>query len=306
MKLPERVQIVEVGPRDGLQSEERAAPLAAKLRFLEALADAGLREIEASSFVHPQVIPQLADADELFAALPAREGVVHLALVPNERGLDRALEAGVRRIAVFTSASDSFARKNIRMGIEESFAVFGPLVARALEAGCSVRGYLSASFVCPYEGDIAPEVVRPLAERLLALGCDEVSISDIIGVAAPREIEATVGHLLERIPPERIALHLHDSCGTALANVLVGLEMGITRFDTAAGGLGGCPYAPGAPGNLATEDLVYLLERCGVSTGVDLAGVIAAGAAMAEVLGRRPSSHLWRHQSHSDVAGAPR
>ena len=294
MRLPDHVRIVEVGPRDGLQSEQQTASLDAKLKFIRALAETGVSEIEASSFVHPRVIPQLADAEAVFAALPKREGLVYSALVPNERGLDRALAAGVERIAVFTAASDTFARHNIRMGIEESFDVYGPVISRALAAGCSVRGYLSASFVCPYEGDIRPEKVRPLVERLLELGCDEVSISDIIGAAAPREIYDTVTHLLERVSADQIVLHLHDSYGTALANILAALELGITSFDTAAGGLGGCPYAPGAPGNLATEDLVYMLERCGVKTGIDLERITAAGAVMSRILGRSPSSHHWR------------
>ena len=294
MTLPERVRIVEVGPRDGLQNEGRIVPVAEKLRFIAALAEAGLREIEASSFVHPKVIPQLADADELFAQLPADSRVAYSALVPNERGLDRALAAGVKRIAVFTAASETFTARNIRMSIAESFAVFAPLIARAVAAGASVRGYLSTCFVCPYEGDIAPEIVRPLAEKLLELGCDEVGISDTIGAAGPREIQATVAHLVERIPVGRIALHLHDTYGTALANVWAGLELGVTSFDAAAGGLGGCPYAPGAAGNLATEDLVYMLERCGIDTGVDLEKLVKSAKATAECLGRQPSSRQCR------------
>ena len=294
MTLPERVRIVEVGPRDGLQNEGRIVPVAEKLRFIAALAEAGLREIEASSFVHPKVIPQLADADELFAQLPADSRVAYSALVPNERGLDRALAAGVKRIAVFTAASETFTARNIRMSIAESFAVFAPLIARAVAAGASVRGYLSTCFVCPYEGDIAPEIVRPLAEKLLELGCDEVGISDTIGAAGPREIQATVAHLVERIPVGRIALHLHDTYGTALANVWAGLELGVTSFDAAGGGLGGCPYAPGAAGNLATEDLVYMLERCGIDTGVDLEKLVKSAKATAECLGRQPSSRQCR------------
>lgn len=294
MTLPERVRIVEVGPRDGLQNEGRIVPVAEKLRFIAALAEAGLREIEASSFVHPKVIPQLADADELFAQLPADSRVAYSALVPNERGLDRALAAGVKRIAVFTAASETFTARNIRMSIAESFAVFAPLIARAVAAGASVRGYISTCFVCPYEGDIAPEIVRPLAEKLLELGCDEVGISDTIGAAGPREIQATVAHLVERIPVGRIALHLHDTYGTALANVWAGLELGVTSFDAAGGGLGGCPYAPGAAGNLATEDLVYMLERCGIDTGVDLEKLVKSAKATAECLGRQPSSRQCR------------
>ncbi len=296
MNLPERVRIVEVGPRDGLQNEGQIVPTAEKLRFIEELTRAGLAEIEASSFVHPKLIPQLADADELFGDLVDREGRFS-ALVPNERGLDRALAAGVKRIAVFTAASETFTARNIRMSIDESLTVFAPVIERAISAGVSVRGYLSTCFVCPYEGDIAPAAVRPLAERLLELGCDEVGISDTIGAAGPREIHETVSHLLDTVPVDKIALHLHDTYGTALANVFAGLELGVSSFDAAAGGLGGCPYAPGAAGNLATEDLVYMLDRCGIETGVNLDKVCAAGGAMAELLGRTPSSRQWRRVS---------
>ncbi len=293
MNLPERVRIVEVGPRDGLQNEGQIVPTADKLRFIADLGRAGLREIEASSFVHPRLIPQLADADELFPQLAGQPGIFS-ALVPNERGLDRALAAGVKRIAVFTAASETFTSRNIRMSIDESLTVFAPLVERAVAAGLSVRGYLSTCFVCPYEGDIAPAAVGPLAERLIEMGCDEVGVSDTIGAAGPREIHATLSFLLKTIPVERIALHLHDTYGTALANVLTGLQLGVSSFDAAAGGLGGCPYAPGAAGNLATEDLVYLLDRCGIESGVDLDTVTAAGGAMTALLGRTPSSRQWR------------
>ncbi len=300
MNLPERVRIVEVGPRDGLQNEGRIVPLQEKVGFIDGLRSAGLSEIEASSFVHPKVIPQLADACDLFGELSHDQGVLYSALVPNERGLDRALECGVKRIAVFTAVSETFTSRNIRMSVDESLATFAPLVKRAVASGLTVRGYLSVCFVCPYEGDIAPEAVRPLAERLLEMGCDEVGVSDTIGAAGPREIAGTVSHLLERIPVERIALHLHDTYGTALANVLAGLELGVTSYDAAAGGLGGCPYAPGAAGNLATEDLVYMLDRCGIETGVDLEKVVAAGAAMAEFLGRVPSSRQWIRLGEAD------
>ena len=293
MQLPSRVRIVEVGPRDGLQNEGRIVATADKVAFIRALGEAGLRDIEASSFVHPQVIPQLADAGEVFAELPSAGPVTYSALVPNQRGLKRALAAGVKRIAVFTAASETFTRHNIRMSIDESLAVFAPVVERALAEGLSVRGYLSTCFVCPYEGEVAKEAVRPLAERLLAMGCDEIAISDTIGAAGPRDVAATTAYLLETIPAARLALHFHDTYGTALANVLAGLELGISTFDASTAGLGGCPYAPGAAGNLATEDLVYMLERSGVETGVDLEALVAAGARMAEGLGRRPSSRQW-------------
>lgn len=292
--MPERVRILEVGPRDGLQNEPRSVPTAAKLRFIAALADAGLNEIEASSFVHPRAIPQLADADALFPALPKDDGVRYSALVPNARGLDRALAAGVRHIAVFTAASETFAQRNVRMGIAQSLAVCADLIARAKVAGLGVRGYVGMSFVCPYEGDVPKERVRPLVERLLELGADEVGVSDTLGAATPREIRETVGHLVARVPAARLALHLHNTYGTALANVLAGLDLGLRSFDAAAAGLGGCPYAPGAAGNLATEDLVYMLERMGYATGVDLERLVAAGAAMATQLGREPDSRSWR------------
>lgn len=292
--MPERVRIREVGPRDGLQNEARSVPTAEKLRFIKALAEAGLHDIEASSFVHSLAIPQLADAEALFAALPADDGVRYSALVPNERGLERALAAGARHIAVFTAASETFAQRNVRMGTEESLAVCATLIARAKAAGLGVRGYVGMCFICPYEGDIPKERVRPLVERLLELGADDVGVSDTLGAATPKEIRETVGYLLERAPADRLALHLHDTYGTALANVLAGLDLGIRSFDAAAAGLGGCPYAPGAAGNLATEDLVYMLERMGYATGVDLATLVAAGAAMAAQLGRPPAGQQWR------------
>jgi hydroxymethylglutaryl-CoA lyase len=298
--MPEHVRILEVGPRDGLQNEARIVPTAEKLRFIGALAEAGLREIEVSSFVHPELIPQLADAEVLVAGLPAGDGVTYSALVPNARGLDRALAAGVRHVAVFTAASETFAQRNVRMSIAETLAVCAELIARAKAAGLGVRGYVGMSFVCPYEGDIPKQHVRPLVERLLELGADDVGVSDTLGAASPREIRETVGHLLERAPADRLALHLHDTYGTALANVLAGLELGIRSFDAAAAGLGGCPYAPGAAGNLATENLVYMLDRMGYETGVDLAKLVAVGAGMTGFLGRQPTSRQWKRLGGRD------
>ena len=284
--LPSRVRIVEVGPRDGLQNEPRPVPTAEKLRFIAALAASGLTEIEVTSFVHPDAVPQLADADELVRGLPAGPDVRYSALVPNMKGLERAMAAGIQRIAVFTGASETFTRRNINMSIEESFAVFAPLIEAALAHGMSVRGYLSTCFVCPYEGEIDRTVVRRLTERLLELGVDEVGISDTIGAAAPNDVDLTVGHLLETVPVERVALHLHDTYGTALANVHAGLRLGVATFDASAGGLGGCPYAPGAAGNLATEDLVYFLDRLGIQSGVELMGTFAASRLIAGLVGR--------------------
>lgn len=294
MKLPGEVTIVEVGPRDGLQNEPAPIPTPLKLAFIEKLAASGLRQIEATSFVHPKAIPQLADAVEVARRLPAAGSVTYSALVPNQKGLERAMEAGMRRIAVFTAASESFTRKNIQMTIEESLATFAPVVRSAIEGGVSVRGYVSTAFVCPYEGDVPRARVREVALRLLDMGVDQVAISDTIGAASPKDVHDTVGELLSAISSEKIALHFHDTYGTALANVVAGLQLGITTFDSSAGGLGGCPYAPGASGNLATEDLVYLLDRMGIQTGVELHRIFEASCLMAEALGRRLPSRQWQ------------
>lgn len=301
--LPKKVNIVEVGPRDGLQNEVEPIPSDLKVQFITQLADAGLRQIEATSFVHPKRIPQLADASEVLSQLPPREGVVYSTLVPNEKGLERAIEAGVKRIAVFTAASNTFTQRNINMTIEESLAAFKPVIAGALSHGMSVRGYVSTCFVCPYEGEVSRVAVSEVTERLLALGVDEVSLGDTIGAASPIDIYETVGFVLESVLKEKIALHFHDTYGTALANVVAGLEMGITTFDSSAGGLGGCPYAVGASGNLATEDLLYLLERMGIETGVDLKKVAQASQMIEGYLGRElPSKQLKRIKSAAKAA----
>jgi hydroxymethylglutaryl-CoA lyase len=284
--LPRAVRIVEVGPRDGLQNEPDPVPTADKLAYINQLAASGLSQIEVTSFVSPKAVPQLADAAELVAQLPPTGAVTFSALVPNPRGLERALAAGVRRIAVFTAASETFAEANIRMSIDRSLAVFTEVTREAAAAGVSVRAYLSTCFACPYSGPVAKDRVRALAERLLEMGADEVAISDTLGSAVPTEIMETVGHCLARIPAGALALHLHDTYGTALANVLAGLQLGITTFDGSSGGMGGCPFAPGATGNLATEDLIYLLEGMGIDTGVNLAGVAAAARRLAPLLSR--------------------
>mgnify|MGYP002623268874 FL=1 len=296
-KLPTQVKIVEVGPRDGLQNEPGRIPTDLKLAFIAKLAESGLREIEATSFVHPKAIPHLADAVEVAGRLPSSAGVTYSALVPNQKGLDRALESGIRRIAVFTAASDSFTKKNINMTVDESLATFAPVVKAALAAGLTVRGYVSTAFVCPYEGDVSKDRVLDVTNRLLEMGIDEVAVSDTIGAAAPTDIDATVGHLLKAIPAEKLAIHLHDTYGTALANILAGLQIGITTFDSSAGGLGGCPYAPGASGNLATEDLVYMLDRMGIATGVDLQRVFEASSLIAKELNRSLPSRQWQRLS---------
>ena len=289
------VRIYEVGPRDGLQAEATVLPTDAKLRLLDLLAQAGLREIEATSFVSPRAIPQLADADELMARLDRRPGVRYPVLVPNRRGLERAAAAGTDAICVFTAATDAYARHNIKMSVDESLAAFAPLVAEARSQGWWVRAYLSTAFGCPYSGEVEARTVAGVAERLLRLGVDELSISDTVGVAAPADVRRVVGALAASgIRPETLALHLHDTRGTALANVMAALRLGVRAFDASAGGTGGSPFAPGATGNLATEDLVYLLDREGLRHGVDLEGVLGAARFAAEQLGRELSSKVGR------------
>jgi isopropylmalate/homocitrate/citramalate synthase len=280
----ESAKIVEVGPRDGLQNEKVVIPTAVKVEFITALGDAGLRVIEAGAFVSPKWVPQMADTAAVFAEIPKDPGVEYPVLVPNMKGLERAIEAGVRSIAVFTAASETFNRRNINMSIDESFENYTPVVARARAEGMRVRGYVSTAFGCPYEGDVPPEKVLEVTARLLDLGCYEVSIGDTIGVGTPMQVQGVIGMLLQVIPAKRLAMHFHDTRGTALANTLAALEMGIGIFDASAGGLGGCPYAPGASGNMATEDLVYMLDKMGIETGVDLGRLVAASSIIAPYL----------------------
>jgi len=291
--LPSRVRVVEVGGRDGLQNEAHVLPTDAKIDFLERLGAAGLQTIEVGSFVRPDRIPQLTDTAEVFKRLTKRPGVRYVALVPNEKGLERALETGVRDIAIFTAASDTFNRKNINMSVEESIAAQRPVVERAKREGLWVRGYVSTCFGCPYEGKVAPERVRDVCATLQDMGVDEISLGDTIGVATPRQVESVVALLLERVPVGMLALHLHDTRGTALANVLAGLGTGISIYDSSAGGLGGCPYAPGASGNLSTEDLLYMLDGMGIETGVAIDKVVQASRYISTALGRDlPSRYL--------------
>jgi isopropylmalate/homocitrate/citramalate synthase len=269
--LPKRVTLCEVGPRDGLQNEAQSVPAADKLRYIELLAGAGFPELEVTSFVSPKAVPQLADADAVFPAIAQRPGVRYIALVPNERGLDRAIAAGVRDIAVFTAASETFAQRNIHMSIDASLATFTRMIARAREHGMRVRASVSTAFGCPFEGAVAPKSVVRVARALLVAGADTLSIADTIGVATPRDVVAVVNALLAAgIRPEVFGLHFHDTRGTALANVMAGLQLGATEYDASAGGLGGCPFAPGATGNVATEDVLYLLDGMGIETGVDI------------------------------------
>lgn len=290
----DRVRIVEVGPRDGLQNEADSVATRDKLTFIQKLVEAGLHDIEVTSFVSPKAVPQLADAEEVCRGLPTADGVVFSALAPNAKGLARAIDCNIKRIAVFTAASDSFAKRNINMTVGESLDVFAPVVRDALAAGMSVRGYVSTAFVCPFEGDVDAGRVVEVCERLISLGVDEVAVSDTIGAASPKDVEQTVGRVLDVIEGARVALHFHDTYGTGLANAYAGLRLGVRTFDASCGGLGGCPFAPGAAGNLATEDLVYMLERMGFETGVDLSGLIDAAGFMAGVLGRALTSRQYQ------------
>jgi hydroxymethylglutaryl-CoA lyase len=288
-----RVTIVEVGPRDGLQNERAMVSTADKIEFVNRLSAAGPPVIEVSAFVSPRWVPQMADAADVFAGITRRPGTRYTALVPNLAGLDRAIGAGVAEIAVFAAATETFSRKNINQGIDESLATYQQVCARALGAGLRVRGYLSTAFGCPYEGAVDPAVVAAMVERLLALGVFEVSVSDTIGVAHPGQVPEVLDRVLAKVPAARVALHFHDTRGTALANVLAALPFGIATFDSSAGGLGGCPYAPGAAGNLATDDLIYMLNGLGVETGVSLPALTEASAFIASRIDHRlPSKYF--------------
>jgi hydroxymethylglutaryl-CoA lyase len=288
-----RLTIVEVGPRDGLQNESARVSTADKVTFINLLSAAGLPVIEVSAFVSPKWVPQMADASDVFAAIERRAGVRYSALVPNLAGLDRALAARVGEIAVFAASSEAFSRKNINQSIDESLATYKAVCDRAIAAGVRVRGYLSTAFGCPYEGRVSIERVIDVAARLLALGVFEVAISDTIGVAHPGQVRSSLDAIMKALPPERIALHFHDTRGTALANVLAALPYGVTTFDASAGGLGGCPYAPGASGNLATDDLIYMLDGLGAETGVSLTALTDASRFIAARIDHPlPSRHF--------------
>ena len=302
----ERVRVYEVGPRDGLQNEPTPISLATKLRYLELLADAGLTEIEATSFVAPAAIPQLADADELMATLPRRPGVRYPVLVPNLQGLARAEAAGAEAIAVFTAATDAFTTRNIRMTVDESLATFAPVLARAGELGWWRRGYVSTAFGCPYSGAVSAERAVDVAMRLLGLGLEEVCFGDTIGVGVPPQVRAIVAGAEDAgIPLDRVAFHFHDTRGTALANVAAAMSVGIRCFDSSTGGAGGCPYAPGAAGNLATEDLVYLLDAIGLEHGVDLDGVLRAARFIADALGKLLTTKVGQAGGWDAATGQP-
>ena len=295
MDYPARVRIYEVGPRDGLQNESKPISTDAKLAYIAMLAEAGLREIEATSFVSPRAIPQLADADDLMGALNAikHADVRYPVLVPNMRGKDRAEAGGATALAVFTAASDEFTKHNIGMTIEESLAAFRPVLARASELGWWKRAYVSTAFGCPFIGRVEVAKVVDVALRLVELGADEICVGDTIGVGVPGQVHQLTAALAGAgLPLGRLAYHFHDTRGTALANVVAGLEDGVWCFDSSTGGTGGCPYAPGAAGNLATEDLVYLLDGLGIEHGVDLGRVLAAARFIAGQLGRPLASKV--------------
>ncbi len=289
LQVPPEVSVYEVSPRDGLQNEKATVPLGEKLRLLEALTAAGLRRIEATSFVSPKWIPQLADADDVARALPriaAGRAVSYSALVPNARGLERAKAAGMTEIAVFLSASETHNQKNVNKSIAATLAAFEDTIGPARAAGMRVRGYVSTVWGCPYEGAVDPKKALAIAQKLLAMGCYQISLGDTIGVGTPVQTQKLITMMLAEIPAAALAMHMHDTRGTALANILAGLDLGIRDFDASVGGMGGCPYAPGAAGNVATEDLVYMLEGMGVSTGVDLERLVEAGRAAESIVGR--------------------
>ncbi|MBO0780046.1 MAG: hydroxymethylglutaryl-CoA lyase [Ktedonobacteraceae bacterium] len=296
LALPQAVRVVEVGPRDGLQNEKVHIPTEQKIRFIELLAEAGLPVVEATSFVSPRAIPQLGDAGVVMAGLKRLSGTDYPVLVPNVKGMERALQAGVRSIAVFTAASESFTRHNINASIAQSLENFRPVLEMAQREGIAARGYISTVFGCPYEGAVNPRKVLEVARALLDMGVGELSLGDTIGVATPNQVVEVLDLLCGegQIEMARLAVHFHDTRGTALANVLMALQMGVRTVDAAAGGLGGCPYAPGASGNLATEDLVYMLNGMGIATGVDLEKVVAATRFIAPLLDHAPASKYYQ------------
>ncbi|MGB7542098.1 MAG: hydroxymethylglutaryl-CoA lyase [Burkholderiales bacterium] len=294
MSLPARVRIVEVGPRDGLQNEPASVPAAVKIELIDRLADAGLAAIEATAFVSPQWVPQMADAPEVMAGIRRKPGVAYPVLVPNMKGFEAAVAAGAKEIAVFGAASETFSRKNINCSIAESLARFEPVTAAARARGMRVRGYISCVAGCPYEGAVAPRAVAAVAKRLHDMGCYEISLGDTIGVGTPGKIRAMIEAVAAQVPIERLAGHYHDTWGQALANIYASLELGVAVVDSSVAGLGGCPYARGASGNVATEDMIYMLDGLGIETGVDLVKVFRAGEFICRELKREPASKAAR------------
>jgi isopropylmalate/homocitrate/citramalate synthase len=306
-RYPRQVRIVEVGPRDGLQNEAAPIPTEVKIRFIDLLSNAGFSWIEASSFVHPRAVPRMADADEVFRGIDRRPGVRYVALVPNPRGLDRALAAGVQDLALFVAATESFSRANINRSIDQSLEDARAVIDGAKPHGVHVRAYISVAFGCPYEGPVSPVAVRDMAERLLTLGVEEIVLGDTIGVATPSDIPHFAEPLLQLMPVERLGMHFHDTRGIAIGNVMASMDLGISNFDSSAGGLGGCPFAgPGAAGNLATEDLVYLLDGLGIEHGVSLDGVLAASRYIVDAVGHPLTSKVYQAGGRLKTIPAPR
>jgi hydroxymethylglutaryl-CoA lyase len=299
-KWPKQVTIKEVGPRDGLQNEKAFIETIDKIAWINQLSQTGLTYIEITSFVHPKWIPQLADAAEVAAKIKKIQGVTYAALVPNLKGLEGALAADVDEVSVFMSASETHNRKNINKSIAETFPVLEEVVLQAKKGGKTVRGYISTVFGCPYEGAIDVEQAIKVADKLFEMGIDELSLGDTIGVANPRQVQEVLEEFLKRFPKEQLAMHFHNTRGTALANVLASLEMGITTFDSALGGLGGCPYAPGASGNLATDDLLYMLDGMGIATGVQMEQLAKAALFIQDKIGRKLNSHYLQTLNESE------
>jgi len=291
---PPSVKIVEVGPRDGLQNEAAFLDTETKIAFINRLSETGLPVIEATAFVHPERVPQLVDAEEVFRRIQKHPGVAYPVLVPNLKGLERALAVGVSEIAVFTAVSETFTQKNIHCSITESLERFKPVMEKASEKSLRVRGYISCCLGCPYEGKVDPQKVAVLARQLVEIGCAEISLGDTIGVGTPLEARAMLAAVAGEVPMERLAVHFHDTRGQALANIFACLDLGIATVDASVAGLGGCPYAPGAGGNVATEDVVYMLNGMGIGTGVDLAKLIEVGRFISQRLGRENQSRIGR------------
>ncbi len=292
MLLPKFVHITEVGPRDGLQNEAVFVPTSTKIEFINQLAKTGLTLIEATSFVSPKSIPQLADGFEVYERIEKHSNLIYSALVPNEMGMERALAANVQKVCVFTAASETFTQKNIHCTIDESLKRFEKVILDAKQRNIPVRGYISCALGCPYEGKISPDIVADLSEKLITLGCDEIGLGDTIGVGTPQKTKALIHAVTQKVPLEKISMHFHDTYGQAIANIYASLECGINNFDSSVSGLGGCPYAKGASGNVATEDVLYLLAELGIETGIDLNKVIDAGVFISEALNRSNGSKV--------------
>lgn len=300
MTLPSRVKLVEVGPRDGLQNESQSLTADVKVRLIEKLAEAGVRHIESGSFVNPQWVPQMAGSEEIFAMISRRPGVSYTALTPNLKGYERARQAGVEEVAVFAAASEGFSRKNINCSIAESLERFAPVLEAAKRDEVKVRGYISCVVGCPYDGDIAPERVHDVATRLWNMGCYEISLGDTIGVGTPAKFTAMLEAVAKSVPVAGLAVHPHDTYGQALVNIYAALQFGVAVVDSSIAGLGGCPYARGASGNVATEDVVYMLQGLGIETGIDLARLVDAGDYISGVLGRQTQSRAGRALARRD------